>query len=55
MVECTECGATLSVDTSKTEVGEILSCHECGVELEVTSSEPFSVAPAPEEKEDWGE
>jgi alpha-aminoadipate carrier protein LysW len=37
------------------EKGEILICPECGVELEVLSVSPVEVAPAPEEKEDWGE
>ena len=55
MVECTECSAKLNVDESKIEVGEILSCPDCGVELEVMSANPVEVALAPEEKEDWGE
>jgi alpha-aminoadipate carrier protein LysW len=35
--------------------GEIFSCPDCGSELEVTSAQPFTVAPAPREQEDWGE
>ena len=37
------------------EVGEIIVCPECGVELEVLSVDPVTVGPAPEEGEDWGE
>ncbi len=55
MVECVECSGNISVDESKVEVGEIISCPECGAELEVVSSSPVEVARAPEEKEDWGE
>jgi len=55
MVECIECSANISLDESKLEVGEILSCPDCGAELEVVSASPVEVALAPEEKEDWGE
>jgi alpha-aminoadipate carrier protein LysW len=36
-------------------VSELLTCRECGTELEVTSLSPASVAEAPTEEEDWGE
>ncbi len=54
MAECVECGAQLNVD-EKTEVGEIIACPECGVELEVTGINPVKVDAAPQEEEDWGE
>ncbi|MFN8425024.1 MAG: hypothetical protein U0X87_02020 [Anaerolineales bacterium] len=38
-----------------TEVGEILVCSDCGVDLEVTAPEPAAVQLAPMEQEDWGE
>lgn len=50
---CPECEALWSAGTL--EKGEILSCPECGVELEVTSLDPLALALAPEEQEDWGE
>ena len=52
MTECPVCGAefTLSPDT---EEGEIISCEDCGSELEVTGED--SVKEAPQEEEDWGE
>ena len=34
---------------------EIVQCPECGVDLEVTGIDPITLAPAPEEEEDWGE
>jgi alpha-aminoadipate carrier protein LysW len=40
---------------SGTEVGEILVCSDCGVDLEVTGLDPVAVALAPMEQEDWGE
>lgn len=50
---CPECEAewTLSGITR----GEIIQCPECGTELEVTDTAPLTLAPAPEEDEDWGE
>jgi alpha-aminoadipate carrier protein LysW len=38
-----------------TEVGEIIVCPDCGVDLEVTSLAPAEVDLAPMEQEDWGE
>jgi alpha-aminoadipate carrier protein LysW len=51
--ECPECAAVITL--YKPERGEIVECPECGVELEVVSVEPLTLAPAPEEEEDWGE
>ena len=39
----------------ETEVGEIIVCSDCGVDLEVTALEPATVQLAPMEQEDWGE
>jgi len=53
VTQCPQCDAVLQ----KNEMieGEIFSCPECGTELEVATAEPFSVALAPHEEEDWGE
>ncbi len=51
---CTECEAAIQLDPS-TEVGEIIQCPDCGMDLEVRSIDPPELAPAPEEEEDWGE
>ncbi len=53
MATCPECYGKW--EPGAVEKGEILICPECGVELEVLSVSPVEVAPAPEEKEDWGE
>ena len=52
--ECPECAAEVGL-AQDTEVGEILVCPDCGVELEVMSLDPLKVALAPEVEEDWGE
>ena len=50
---CPECGAELEL--GKVEVGEIVSCSDCGVDLEVLAIDPVQLGLAPEEGEDWGE
>jgi alpha-aminoadipate carrier protein LysW len=54
MALCTECEAEIALGTG-TEVGEIVQCPDCGLDLEVLSVDPAELAPAPEEEEDWGE
>ena len=53
MTECPECDVVLQ--RNGMIEGEIFSCPECGTELEVAATEPFGVAVAPREEEDWGE
>ncbi len=52
MAECPVCGAPITV-AANAEKGEIMSCPDCGSELEVTGAD--SVQEAPQEEEDWGE
>jgi alpha-aminoadipate carrier protein LysW len=51
---CPECDADVHVDTD-TDKGEIVSCDECGVELEVVGLDPVEldiVEEAPDDDED---
>ena len=50
---CPECDAAIALNDPIG--GEIVSCPDCGVELEVTSLEPLTLELAPEVEEDWGE
>lgn len=52
--ECPECAGKVNLP-EKTEVGEILTCADCGSRLEVKSVNPPSLAAAPKVEEDWGE
>ena len=52
--DCPVCGADIKFGND-TEQGELLTCTECGTELEVISIDPAEVAEAPQEEEDWGE
>ncbi len=51
MSYCPECEA--EIDEEFDEIGEIITCPQCGVELEVISLDPveFDLAPIDEEEE----
>jgi alpha-aminoadipate/glutamate carrier protein LysW len=51
--ECPECAAAVSIQGALK--GEILTCAECGAELELVEVNPPALALAPQEEEDWGE
>jgi alpha-aminoadipate/glutamate carrier protein LysW len=52
--ECPECAGAIGL-AANTEVGEVLSCPDCGARLEVRSVNPPELAAAPKVEEDWGE
>ncbi|MEK6973373.1 MAG: lysine biosynthesis protein LysW [archaeon] len=54
MAECPVCssGIELGENTLK---GELVTCTQCGTELEVASINPIALKEAPKEEEDWGE
>ncbi len=51
---CPICDAVLILSNS-TVVSEIVSCTECGSDIEVKGLDPLELAEAPMEEEDWGE
>jgi alpha-aminoadipate carrier protein LysW len=53
-MKCIECDANLDL-APDLELGEILVCPDCGLELEVMSLKPLTLELAPEVEEDWGE
>ncbi len=52
--ECPECAGAVAFARPPMS-GEVVRCGDCGVELEVTSTSPVTVALAPQVEEDWGE
>lgn len=44
MATCPECDAELDVDEYDVDKGDIISCNECGTNLEVTGLAPLKVA-----------
>lgn len=51
---CPVCDAEVSLDEGTVE-GELVTCDDCGSELEVTGLSPVTLEEAPQEEEDWGE
>ena len=52
MVRCPECGGVLDLEEDEVEEGEILSCPECEVELEVVAVSPVQVNVLSDEEEE---
>lgn len=52
--ECPICDFNLEM-LGDTLVGELIECTDCGTELEVIETVPFTVEEAPTEDEDWGQ
>jgi alpha-aminoadipate carrier protein LysW len=50
---CPVCDGTMSIKGGV--VSEIVSCPDCGSELEIRALDPLELAEAPVEEEDWGE
>lgn len=49
MATCPECDSLIDIDEEEVEEGETVTCDECGMELEVVSSEPLQLAAVDEE------
>jgi len=54
MALCPVCEAEIQLGNDTVE-GELVTCPDCGVELEVTSVNPIELTEAPQEEEDWGQ
>jgi len=48
-VVCPECDNPLDIDTEDVEEGEVITCDECGTDLEIISADPLEIAPVDEE------
>lgn len=55
MAVCPECEADVEMDEFDVDKGEIISCPECGVELQVVGLAPLQLDLAPQDEEDWNE
>jgi len=53
-VSCPECGGSVGFERAPLRA-EVVSCHGCGVELEVVGVDPVRLEVAPEVEEDWGQ
>jgi alpha-aminoadipate carrier protein LysW len=48
-VVCPECDNPLNIDTEEVEEGEVVTCDECGTDLEIVSADPLEIAPVDDE------
>jgi alpha-aminoadipate carrier protein LysW len=55
MAVCPECEADVEIDEYDVDKGEVISCPECGVELEVVGLSPLQLDLAAQGEEDWNE
>ena len=50
MATCPACEGTFYVDEEDVEEGDLISCDECGAELEVVSTSPLELEEVEEEE-----
>jgi alpha-aminoadipate carrier protein LysW len=48
-VVCPECDTPLNIDQDEVEEGEVITCDECGTDLEIVSADPLEIAPVDDE------
>ena len=52
MANCPECEALLEVDEDEVEEGDVISCSECGLEMEVVHQSPLEVERLEDEEDE---
>ena len=52
MATCPECDADLDVDEFDVDKGDLLSCSECGTNLEVVSVSPLELEATQDDEDD---
>ena len=53
MATCPECDAEIEVDEFDVDKGDLISCPDCGSNLEVSSTSPLELEPADDEDDDF--
>ena len=53
MATCPECDAEIEVDEFDVDKGDLISCPDCGSNLEVTSTSPVELELADEDDDDY--
>ncbi len=52
MAKCPECGAVIDIEEDEVEQGEIISCPDCAVELEIVNTHPLEFDVLEDEEEE---
>ncbi|MGH9788350.1 MAG: hypothetical protein ACRD4U_06580 [Candidatus Acidiferrales bacterium] len=55
MAKCPECGALIDIEEDEVEQGEIISCPDCAVDLEIVNTHPLEFDVLEDEEEDEDE
>ena len=50
-----ECEADIEIDEFDVDKGEVISCPESGIDLEVVGLSPLELDLAPQEEDEWEE
>ena len=55
MATCPECDAEVEIDQAEVDLGDEISCPECGQTLVISNTEPLELDFAPDDDEDEDE
>jgi alpha-aminoadipate/glutamate carrier protein LysW len=55
MAVCPDCDADIEIDEYDVDKGQVISCPECGIDLEVVGLAPLELDLAAKEEDDWEE
>lgn len=55
MAKCPDCGALIDIEEDEVEQGEIISCPDCAVDLEIVNTHPLELDVLEEEDEEEGD
>ena len=55
MAVCPDCDADIEIDEYDVDKGQVISCPECGIDLEVVGLAPLELDLAAQEEDDWEE
>ena len=55
MATCPECDAEVEIDSADVDLGDEISCPECGQTLVISNTEPLELDFAPDDDEDEDE
>jgi len=53
-IHCLDCQTEIIINKDS-QIGEVITCPDCGVDFEIIKTEPLEITQAPEIKEDLGQ
>jgi len=52
MVTCPDCDAKIDLDEDELDEGDLITCDECGAELQVMGLDPLELEPTEDDEEE---